>query len=84
MKKKDAAMSKLAEHSQETSIPHSAPASIAPILTTHIAATHVPKEAEIRELAFYLYQQRGCRDGHDVEDWLEAEGIIPSQPKQAA
>ena len=39
---------------------------------------------QIRELAFRLYEERGHRDGHDVEDWLEAEAIILGQPAHAA
>ena len=38
----------------------------------------------IRELAFRLYEERGRQDGHDVEDWLEAESILLSQKKDAA
>ena len=30
----------------------------------------------IAVLAFQLYEQRGRRDGHDVEDWLQAEQRI--------
>jgi hypothetical protein len=30
----------------------------------------------ISEAAYYLYTQRGYEDGHDVEDWLEAEAEI--------
>ncbi len=26
--------------------------------------------------AYEFYQARGCRDGHDVDDWLEAEQVI--------
>jgi hypothetical protein len=29
--------------------------------------------ARIAALAYTLYEQRGYRDGHDVEDWLMAE-----------
>lgn len=29
--------------------------------------------ARIAALAYELYEQRGRRDGHDVEDWLMAE-----------
>jgi hypothetical protein len=29
--------------------------------------------ARISALAYELYEQRGRRDGHDVEDWLMAE-----------
>jgi len=34
------------------------------------------EEAQIRELAFGLYEERGRNDGHDVEDWLDAESIV--------
>jgi DUF2934 family protein len=30
----------------------------------------------IAQRAFQLYEQRGREDGHDVEDWLEAEEEI--------
>jgi hypothetical protein len=40
-------------------------------------------EEQIRELAFKLYEQRGRQDGHDVEDWLEAEAIIRAQQRPA-
>lgn len=33
-------------------------------------------EEYIRERAYQLYEQRGRQDGHDVEDWLEAEAEI--------
>ena len=28
---------------------------------------------DIAKRAFELYCERGCQDGHDVEDWLRAE-----------
>jgi len=30
-------------------------------------------EARIRRRAYELYEQRGRRDGHDMEDWLHAK-----------
>lgn len=30
----------------------------------------------IEKLAYELYQRRGCKDGHDREDWLEAERLL--------
>lgn len=30
----------------------------------------------IRRRAFQIYQQRGMRDGLDVEDWLQAEAEL--------
>jgi hypothetical protein len=37
-----------------------------------------PKQPEdqIRERAYELYEARGREDGHDLEDWLRAEGEI--------
>jgi len=32
-----------------------------------------PTQDEIARLAYELYEMRGRRDGHDVEDWLAAE-----------
>lgn len=32
--------------------------------------------ARIAVLAFQFYEQRGREDGHDVEDWLQAEQRI--------
>ena len=33
-------------------------------------------QQEIERVAYDLYEQRGRIDGHDWEDWLEAERII--------
>jgi hypothetical protein len=30
-------------------------------------------EENIRQLAYRLYEERGCEDGHAVDDWLRAE-----------
>lgn len=30
-------------------------------------------EEYIRQRAYRLYEERGCEDGHAVEDWLRAE-----------
>jgi hypothetical protein len=27
-------------------------------------------------MAYYLWQQRGCPEGNDQEDWFEAERIV--------
>lgn len=48
-----------------------------------LAATHPPNARELHERiarkAFELYQERGCQDGHDCEDWLEAETRVLSE-----
>jgi hypothetical protein len=41
-------------------------------------------DAEIRELAYRLYEVRGRVDGREMEDWLEAESIIRQGGKFAA
>ena len=33
-------------------------------------------EEQIRRRAYELYEARSCGDGHDLEDWLEAEAEI--------
>jgi hypothetical protein len=30
-------------------------------------------DADVSRQAFDFYEARGCDDGHDVEDWLQAE-----------
>jgi hypothetical protein len=30
-------------------------------------------EEHIRQLAYRLYEERGCEDGHAVDNWLRAE-----------
>jgi hypothetical protein len=32
---------------------------------------HMRDEVELR--AYQIYIERGCPDGHDVDDWLQAE-----------
>lgn len=62
------------------------PTNLAPILKTKVASISnepTSQEVQVRELAFHLYEERGRRDGHALEDWLEAEAIILSG-KQAA
>lgn len=33
-------------------------------------------EELIRVRAYNLYESRGCEDGHDVDDWLQAEAEV--------
>jgi hypothetical protein len=42
-----------------------------------------PSEDEVRDYANHLYFQRGSVDGHDCEDWLEAEACLSANiPKE--
>lgn len=46
------------------------------MITWHGHHTLEERESRIREAAYYRYLERGCCDGHDVEDWLAAEAEI--------
>ncbi len=37
----------------------------------------------ISRKAFELWQDRGYRDGHDLEDWLDAEAIVMEEIHEA-
>jgi Protein of unknown function (DUF2934) len=41
-------------------------------------------EEQIRHRAYELYEARGRGDGHDLEDWLEAEAEITGRFHRAA
>jgi len=41
-------------------------------------------EQLIRVRAYQLYEERGRRDGHDIEDWLRAEAEILAKKPAAA
>jgi hypothetical protein len=36
----------------------------------------VDLEAQVRQRAYQLFQERGCTPGHENEDWLQAEHEI--------
>ena len=40
------------------------------------SATESPHAVRIHEVAYALYEARGCVDGHDLEDWLAAEAAV--------
>jgi hypothetical protein len=41
------------------------------------------KRERIAKKAFELWQDRGYRDGHDLEDWLDAEAIVMEEIHEA-
>jgi hypothetical protein len=85
MKRKDVAEPRLVQRSQDP-LAESPATDVAPVLATNIPEPSdeaTSREAQIRELAFSLYEQRGRREGCDVEDWLEAEAIINNKTKAA-
>ncbi len=40
-------------------------------------------EEYIRLRAYYFFEERGCEHGHDLEDWLRAEGEIMGKKPSA-
>ena len=36
-------------------------------------------DEEIRERAYQIYLDRGCEDGQDLEDWLEARRALEQE-----
>lgn len=55
-------------------------------LSAEILATKSPFDIqeEVRRRAFELYEQRGREDGHDLDDWLQAESELVQQRTKAA
>ena len=44
-----------------------------------------PSDDDIREYANHLYMQRGSANGHDVDDWMEAQACLCANiPKDAS
>jgi hypothetical protein len=41
-------------------------------------------EEEIRRRAYALYEQRGRKDGHDLDDWLHTEAELSAKGMKTA
>lgn len=39
-------------------------------------------DERIRQRAFELFQLRGCQDGHDFDDWMQAEAEVRGKPQK--
>ncbi len=37
----------------------------------------------ISQKAFELWKERGCREGHDLEDWFDAEAVVMEEIHEA-
>ena len=48
--------------------------------TTNAEASSADPQ-DVARVAYDLYLQRGCADGHDVVDWLKAEAIVRAQQR---
>jgi hypothetical protein len=44
----------------------------------------IPIGQQIRQRAYELYEQRGRTEGHDLDDWLQAEYEIKGRQAKAA
>jgi hypothetical protein len=60
--------------------PQATPAKSAKSATVAVSAPRVQtSHHQIRERAFEIFEMRGSRHGHDVQDWLRAEHQILAQ-----
>jgi hypothetical protein len=51
---------------------------------TAVAIASGVTESDIARRAFELYCDRGCDDGHDVDDWLNAERELSEASRSSA
>jgi Protein of unknown function (DUF2934) len=51
---------------------------------TSAVEAHPNLEEEIRRHAYELYEERGREDGHDLDDWLQAEAEITTKNSKNA
>jgi hypothetical protein len=52
--------------------------------TNVITSMSAPASDAIATRAYDLYQQRDREDGHDLEDWLEAERQVTEERRREA
>jgi hypothetical protein len=65
--------------------PLGATARLTPAVKQSPADAPKASEDEIRDYANHLYVQRGAVNGHDRDDWLEAEACLNAQiPKESS
>src|SRR5262245_41943741 len=74
--------------SEEFSMPRSVKKSMKNVVAMPIPAATIsagaPSRDDVARRAFELYCQRGCEDGHDVQDWLQAEQELRKSASNAA
>ncbi|MGA8622951.1 MAG: DUF2934 domain-containing protein [Candidatus Sulfotelmatobacter sp.] len=58
------------KHTSPAAIPHQTP--------TKVTKSTLDLQEQIRLRAYALYEQRG-REGHEVDDWLQAESEVTQQ-----
>ncbi len=47
-----------------------------PVRPTVTAVIPDPREDDIRDYAYHLYEQSNCAPGHDLGNWLEATACL--------
>lgn len=47
------------------------------------AVSPTVSQVDVAQVAYELFERRGCVSGHDVEDWLEAERIVRARRRTA-
>jgi hypothetical protein len=62
----------------------SAPATSPSTMETQTAEPPLDLQEQIRRRAFALYELRGRGDGHDRDDWLQAESELAQLRTKAA
>ena len=56
-----------------------------PLRTTNQTAESTnDRQEQIRRRAYELFEQRGGDDGHELDDWLQAESEVTQQKRIAA
>ncbi len=56
--------------------------SVSKSIVTNDAGSNV--QAQICQRAYELYEDRGRQDGHDLDDWLQAESEVMTKRTVAA
>ena len=52
--------------------------------TTQVTKSTPHLQEQIRRRAYELYQQRGRDEGHELDDWLQAESEVTQQKAKTA
>jgi hypothetical protein len=58
---------------------HTSPAAIPNQTRTKVTKSAPDIQEQIRRRAHELYEQRGRHDGHELDDWLQAESEVTQQ-----
>ena len=56
---------------------------ISPAKQNLAAEPSVDNQEKIRLRAYELYEARGHKEGHELEDWLQAESEVTTKPVAA-